>query len=99
MAIGVLIKTNYSYYTSLYTIDTTVHTAVSIVLSNAVRAERSEDRHRMTPIGVLRDTAVTHNDSGVGCGCASQVRVVIGARAGERELVSVRVLSCCRVFA
>ena len=39
------------------TVDTTVHavvdTAVTIVFSNTVRAERSEDRHRMTPIGVL----------------------------------------------
>ena len=33
---------------------TTVDTAVSIVFSNTVRAKRSEDRHRMTPIGVLR---------------------------------------------
>ena len=32
----------------------TVDAAVSIVFSNAVRTERSEDRHRMTPIGVLR---------------------------------------------
>ena len=31
-----------------------VDTAVTIVFSNAVRAERSEDRHRVTPIGVLR---------------------------------------------
>ena len=27
---------------------------MSIVFSTTVRAERSEDRHRMTPIGVLR---------------------------------------------
>ena len=35
-------------------VSATVDTAVSIAFSNAVRAERSEDRHRMTPIGVLR---------------------------------------------
>ena len=50
----------YTYCTTsnvyLYTtpVSTSVDTAVSIVFSNTVRTERSEDRHRMTPIGVLR---------------------------------------------
>ena len=35
----------------------------------------------------IERAAVTHNVSGVGCGCASQVRVVIGVRAGERASV------------
>ena len=32
------------------TVNTTKDTVVSIAFSNTVRAERSEDRHRMTPI-------------------------------------------------
>ena len=58
LAIRVLTKHYYSYCTTsdVYTtpVSTTVNTAVRIVFSNTVRAKRSEDRHRMTPIGVLR---------------------------------------------
>ena len=35
---------------------------MSVVFSNAVRSKRSEDRHRMTPMGVLRQDS----DSGSG---------------------------------
>ena len=44
----------------------TIDTVVTIVFSNTVRAERSEDRHRMTPIGVLRQyTTAALNDKNV----------------------------------
>jgi len=41
----------------IWPMNKTVDTAVTIGFSNTVRAERSEDRHRMTPIGVLRHAA------------------------------------------
>jgi len=57
LPIASLSKCYYTHCTTsdVYTtpVSTTVDTAVSIVFSNTVRTERSEDRHRMTPIGVL----------------------------------------------
>ena len=48
-------------------VDTAVDTAASIAFSNAVRAERSEDRHRVTPTGVLRQHATADlDDTNVG---------------------------------
>ena len=57
LAIGSLTKYYYSYCTTsdVYTtpVSTSGNTVITIAFSNTVRAERSEDRHRMTPIGVL----------------------------------------------
>ena len=54
-----LSKYYYRYWTTsdVYNtpVSTTVDTVATIVFSNTVRAERSEDRHRMTPIAVLSD--------------------------------------------
>ena len=38
-------------------VDAAVDTAATVALFNTVRAERSEDRHRVTPTGVLRARA------------------------------------------
>ena len=57
LAIGSLSQYYYSHCSTsdVYgtPVSTTIHTVVTIVFSNTVRAERSEGRHRMTPIGVL----------------------------------------------
>ena len=43
------------------------NTVMTIAFSNTVRAERSEDRHRMTPTGVLEQyTTAALNDKNVG---------------------------------
>ena len=71
LPIASLSKCYYTYCTTsdVYTtpVSTTIDTAVSIVFSNTVRTERSEDRHRMTPIGVLRQyTTADLNDKNLG---------------------------------
>ena len=80
------------YYSGLVTSDvygtpvsTTLSTAVTIVFSNTVRAERSEGRHRMTPIGVLRQdhrAAVATTNLEV-----SGLAVVVGSEAVRAEVV------------
>ena len=60
---------------------TRVDTAVSIVFSNTVRAERSEDRHRMPPIGVLRHSL------GLGGGPDHGLQPVAGRLPRRLELV------------
>ena len=58
LAVGCLAKHCCSHCTTsdVYgtPVATTVNTAATIAFSNTVRAERSEDRHRVTPTGVLR---------------------------------------------
>ena len=75
LPIAFLSKCYYSYcatsdvYTTpvSITVNTAVSTTVTIVFSNTVRTERSEDRHRMTPIGVLRQyTTADLNDKNLG---------------------------------
>ena len=58
LPIASLSKCYYTHCTTsdVYTtpVSTTVNTVITIAFSNTVRAERREDRHRMTPTGVLR---------------------------------------------
>ena len=94
LAIGSLTKYYYSYCTTsnVYTtpVSTSVNTVITIAFSNTVRAERSEDRHRMTPICVLRQlcrarhfsVSLRRHEAGASVGvvvCGDPVGAVDGA--------------------
>ena len=70
LAIGCLTKYYYSHCATsdVYgtPVTTTVNTAVTIAFSNTVRAERSEDRHRVTPTGVCSALLAPTNKGNAG---------------------------------
>ena len=63
---------------------TSVNTVMTIAFSNTVRAERSEDRHRMTPTSVLRDQYAIADSFGKAIyEDVSHLRCVSEGNAGE----------------